>query len=54
MSKQELIKELFATLWDWVQCGDLPGHLQIWWFVVRGRVTPETSAAEVCKMSEER
>jgi len=30
MDKQELIKELLATLWDWVQCGDLRGHLQAW------------------------
>jgi len=47
MDKQELIKELLTTLWDWVQCGDLRGHLQAWWSVVSGRVTPESSAAEV-------
>lgn len=47
MDKQELIKELFATLWDWVQCGDLRGHLQAWWKVMCGQVTPESSAAEV-------
>jgi len=42
-----MIKELVATLLDWIECGDLRGHLQVWWDVISGRVTPETSAAEV-------
>jgi len=42
-----MLKELIATLWDTVLCGDLRGHLQAWWSVISGRVTPESSAAEV-------
>ena len=42
-----MIRELLATLNDWWQFGDLRGHLQSWWMVVLGQVTPETSAAEV-------
>ena len=29
-----MIRELFATLWDTILCGDLRGHLRSWWWVV--------------------
>lgn len=41
------IGELWATLQDVGECGDLVGHLRAWWEVVRGRVTPDDPAGAV-------
>jgi hypothetical protein len=45
------LRELVATFEDWRQCGDLVGHLQIWWLVIRSpelvieRPAPRPAAA---------
>jgi len=33
------VRELWACLLDWRQCGDLWGHLVAWWQVVTGQVS---------------
>ena len=44
-----MIRELIATLIDWLQYGDLSGHLRAWLQVAVGDITPDSRIYAVAR-----